>query len=320
MGEPPRLDERPFHRWIARTLTGPSRGLLPLGDDCAALPLGGKKVALLTTDALIEWSHFLPDSPPAAVGAAAASVSLSDLAAKGGRPVALTLDLLLPAETPVRWAQGVVQGADRTLRRFGAALVGGDTKMSRTPTVVGTLLGFGRSDRLVPRSSARPGDFLAVTGEVGRGGLAYQRFTTLGPHDRAALEALLAIEPRLPEGGVLARYAHAVLDTSDGVADGAHLLAEASKVRVEVEGDRLPLADGLDRGPGGELPAEAFFGGDYELLAAIAPGRVEAAAREIRGVGGTLTVIGRIAKGRGARLRTRAGVEALPTAGYRAFG
>lgn len=315
-----RLDERSFHRWIARTLRGPARGRLALGDDCAALPLGGRAVALLTTDALVEWSHFLPDSPPLAVGAAAASVSLSDLAAKGGRPLALTLDLLVPAETPVRWAQDVVRGADRTLRRYGAALVGGDTKMSRTPTVVGTLLGLGRSDRLAPRSGARPGDVVVVTGEVGRGGLAYQRFTARGPHDRSALRGLLAIAPRVAEGEQLARFAHATLDTSDGVGDGAHLLAEASGVRLELEAERFPLVPGLAPPPDGSLPAATFFGGDYELLAALPPSRLGPATSAVAAVGGRLTVIGRVGAGRGAWLRSAGRVRRLPRAGYRAFG
>ncbi|MCI4328527.1 MAG: AIR synthase related protein, partial [Thermoplasmata archaeon] len=69
---------------------------LPLGDDAAAVRLRPGRVALLTTDALVEGTHFLAASPPRDVGSAAAAVSLSDVAAKGGRPVALLLDLLLP--------------------------------------------------------------------------------------------------------------------------------------------------------------------------------------------------------------------------------
>jgi thiamine-monophosphate kinase len=313
------LDERSFHRWLAKRLRGPARGLLPVGDDTAALPLGGRRVALLTTDALVEWTHFLPASPPRAVGAAAAAVNLSDLAAKGGTPVALTLDLLLPPETDIDWAEEVVEGADATLRAHGAALVGGDTKASRTPAVVGNLLGIGRSDRLVPRSAARPGDLLATTGRVGAGGLAYRRLVERGPTDRAALDGLLAVEPRLREGRLLAGLAHAVLDTSDGIGEGCRLLAEASRVRLEVDAAQLPLVAGL-RGDGAQpVPPETFFGGDYELLAAIPAGRAERAVAAIRKAGGTLTVIGRVRRGDGAWLVGPDGPTAMPGAGFRNF-
>ncbi|HTT25635.1 MAG TPA: thiamine-phosphate kinase [Thermoplasmata archaeon] len=321
MPSPPRLDERAFHRWLHATLTGPARGRLPLGDDCAALPLGGGRVALLTTDALVEWTHFLPRSPPGLIGEAAANASLSDLAAKGGTPVALTLDLLLPAETPASWARQVVRGADRAMRRFGGAVVGGDTKVSRTPTVVGTALGIGRADRLAPRSGARPGDRLAVTGKVGRGGVAYQRFTSRGPEDRAALAGLLRIAPRLAEGAALVRFAHAVLDTSDGLADGARRIAEGSRVEVVVDAASLPLAPPLRATEDGDVPELAFFGGDYELLAAVPPGRFAAARRAVAAAGGRLTDIGEVRRGSKALLRNTAGVEAtMPSMGWRPFG
>ena len=315
-----RFSERGFHRWIARFFRGAQRGRLPLGDDVAALPIGGRRVALLTTDALVEWTHFLPASPPEAIGAAAAGASLSDLASKGGRPVALLIDLLVTAETEERWARAVLRGADRAMQRFGGALVGGDTKSSRTPTVVGTALGIGRSDRLAPRSGARPGDLLAVTGKVGRGGAAYRAFTERGPLDRSALLGLLRIEPRVPEGAQLVRFAHALMDTSDGLGDSARLLSESSGVRVEIDPDSLPLAPGL--GPSGDhpLPPTALFGGDYELFAALPPSRLEAATAAVRAAGGRLTVVGRVGRGRGAWLRAAGGPVPMPSAGWRSFG
>jgi thiamine-monophosphate kinase len=316
----PRLDERGFHRWLTGTLTGPRRGRLPVGDDCAAIPIGRGRVALVTTDALVEWTHFLPHSPPALIGAAAANASLSDLAAKGGTPLALTLDLIVPAETPGTWARAVVQGADAAMQRAGGAVVGGDTKVSRTPTVVGTALGIGRSDRLAPRTGARPGDRLAVTGTVGRGGMAYRTFTQRGPEDRAALAGLLRIEPRLAEGAQLVRFAHALMDTSDGLADAGLRIAEASRQRVVVEAESLPLPRGLNREADGRVPDLAFFGGDYELLAAIPPARWVAAEVAVASVGGRLTPIGTVRRGRGAWLRTGDVEAPMPSMGWRPFG
>jgi thiamine-monophosphate kinase len=101
----PTFSERGFHAWLARTLGPTPLNVLPMGDDTSATPIGGGRVALLTTDALSEGTHFLSASPPRAIGRAAAGASLSDIAAKGGRPVALLLDLLLPPAAPERWAR-----------------------------------------------------------------------------------------------------------------------------------------------------------------------------------------------------------------------
>jgi len=319
------LDERDFHAWLARRMTGPSRGLLPLGDDAAALSVRPGRVAVLSTDSLVEGTHFLRDSPAARIGAAAANVSLSDIAAKGAQPAALLIALIVPPGTPHRWAEDLARGADRAGAAAGAPLVGGDTKPGATRTVVSTVLGWGRPDRLGARTGARPGDILVTTGTVGRGGLAAYRLARAGPRSaayRPVLAALLEVRPRVREGPVLAEFAHAMLDTSDGLADSSRLLAEASGCRVTVDENVLPLAPGLSsaaRTPR-ERRAIAFYGGDYELLAAVPPRVADRAAAAVRRVGGRLTTIGRIERGTGAWLEARGRLRPMPAGGWRPFG
>jgi thiamine-monophosphate kinase len=318
------LDEREFHTWLAHHLRGPARGLLPLGDDAAALRVPAGRVAVLTTDSLVEGTHFLPDSPPARIGAAAANVSLSDAAAKGAQPAALLLDPIVPPGTPRRWAQEVVRGADRAGIRGGAPLVGGDTKPGPVRAVVSTVLAWGKPERLAPRHAARPGDLLVTTGTVGRGGLAAHRLGRArrsGAPKRRALIALLEVRPRIREGIALARFAHAMLDTSDGLADASALLATASACTVTVEEDLLPLATGLRAAASNprELRAMTFYGGDYELLAALPPGALRRARSAVARVGGRLTVIGRVGRGRGALLSKDGRIGPMPPGGWRPF-
>ena len=111
----PALEERAFHRWLARRLPSGSSGALPLGDDAAEVELERGEVAVVTTDALVEGTHFVARSPPAAVGRAASAVSLSDVAAKGARPVGVFLAVVAPRGTPQRWAEQLVLGAERAL-------------------------------------------------------------------------------------------------------------------------------------------------------------------------------------------------------------
>ena len=316
------IEERAFHRWVAHTLRGPGVGRLPLGDDTAALPLGGRRVALLTSDALAEGTHFSRRSPPRAVGAAAAAVSLSDVAAKGGTPVAFLLDLLLPVGTRESWAREVVLGAEAMLAPFDAHVVGGDTKPARSLAVVGSLLGFGRSDALAPRPAARAGDLLIVTGAVGRGGFAARAFRRGHVPTMREELAVLDVRPRVREGPVLAPLVHAMTDTSDGLADAARLMADASGARFVVEAARVPFYPGIVRAGGTEAAklATAFYGGDYELLAAIAPARLRAARAALAPLGCPLTVVGTVERGHGAWLDRSGTRSPLPRAGWRPFG
>ncbi|HTW76502.1 MAG TPA: thiamine-phosphate kinase [Thermoplasmata archaeon] len=319
--EGPPVRERDLQARLARRLPAGRSGLLPIGDDAAALRPGPSEVAVLTTDSLVEGIHFLRASDPRLVGAAAAAVSLSDVAAKGARPAGIVLALLLPVGTPRRWAETVVLGAERMGARFGAHVIGGDTKPGPARAVASTVIGFGRADALGPRTQARPGDLLVTTGDVGRGGLAARRLGPARRGDARALADLLRIRPRVREGAVLGPLVHAMMDTSDGLAESVRLLSAASGVRIVVEEERLPYAPGLRRAA--RSPSErrslAFYGGDYELLAALPPDRWARAHRAVVRAGGRLTRIGRVERGVGAWLRSGAREEAMPPPGWDPF-
>jgi len=317
----PRFDERQFHRWLARVLPAGRAGLLPLGDDAAALTPPPGSVAVATTDSLVEGTHFLRSSPPGRIGRAATAVSLSDLASKGARPAAVLIALILPPSTPRRWAEAVVRGAEAEAVRFGAHVLGGDTKAGAVPTVVSSAIGWGRVGRLAPRSRALPGDAVVTTGTVGRGGLAYERLRGAGRASPAAAATMLAVEPRVREGVALARWAHAMLDTSDGLAESCRLLARASRVRLRIDESQIPFVAGLARrtGPAALRSSVAFFGGDYELLATLPRADLNRATRSVRAVGGRLTAIGTVERGSGAWLMGPSGARPMPAGGWDPF-
>lgn len=313
-------DERSFHRWLAATLPAGRRGLLRLGDDATALRPPSGRVVVLSTDALVEGFHFLRGSPPAGIGRAATAVSLSDAASKGARPVGILLDLLVPAGTPEGWLRSVVRGAEAEAARVGAHVVGGDTKPSPVRSVVSTVIAWGDPRHLPPRSGARAGDWLVVTGTVGRGGLAFEQLERSPLHPSArALRAMLEVHPRVREGAYLARFATAMIDTSDGLADACHLLSEASGTEVRLEEERIPWAKGLTRPTmrrGRSRNEVGFFGGDYELLATVPP---RSWPRVRNTPGAKVTRIGRVVRGRGAILVSAEGERALPHAGWQPF-
>jgi len=254
------------------------RGLASGIEDDAAL-LGSGLV--VTQDALVEDVHFrLAWTTYRELGFRAAAVNLSDLAASGAEPEALLVTLGAPADTELEAVLDLYEG----LNEPGVPVVGGDT--TGAPLLTLSVTALGRSARVPGRSGARPGDTLVLTGPLGAAGAAFRREL----HARPPL--------RLEEGRRLGAVAHAMLDISDGLAVDAGHLAARSGCKVEIELERVPLAEGA-------TVEDLSFGEDYELLAATPDplGFVE---------------IGRCSEGSGVEIRLRG--EPVALAGWDHFG
>jgi thiamine-monophosphate kinase len=198
---------------------------------------------VVTQDALVEDVHFRFDLLNwRELGARAAAVNLSDLAASGADPVALLVLLGLPPQTELDDVLELYAG----LNERGVPVRGGDT--TSADSVLLSVTALGRSDRVPGRGGATAGDLVVVTGPLGAAGAAF-RAGKLPP-----------VPDRVEEGKRIARVATALLDISDGLVRDAGHIAQRSGVRVAIELERVPLA------PGAELD-DVGFGEDYELLA-----------------------------------------------------
>jgi thiamine-monophosphate kinase len=198
---------------------------------------------VVTQDALVEGVHFRFDLLDwHGLGDRAAAVNISDLAATGAEPLALLVTLGLPPETELDAVLELYSG----LNERGVPVRGGDT--TRADGVVLSVTALGRSERVPGRAGARPGDAVVVTGPLGGAGAAFRN------------GSLPRVPNRVEEGRRLAAVATAMLDVSDGLARDAGHIAERSGVRLPIELERVPLADGAELGDVG-------FGEDYELLA-----------------------------------------------------
>ncbi|MGH9798410.1 MAG: thiamine-phosphate kinase, partial [Candidatus Polarisedimenticolia bacterium] len=166
MAGPPRLDEQRFIERVARLAAAARprsavRPVLGIGDDAAALAVPPGLEILLTTDFLVEGTHFRTAwTPGFLLGRKAVAVNLSDIAAMGGVPHACVLSVGFPRRTPPAYADAVARGAADGARRTGVALVGGDTCASPALFVSVTLLGVVEPGGAVRRGTARPGDGL----------------------------------------------------------------------------------------------------------------------------------------------------------------
>ena len=312
---------------IARYFTRPTpQAELGPGDDCALLAPSPGMALAITTDMLIEGTHFLPGTDPYLLGWKTLAVNLSELAAMGAQPRWALLALSLP-EAEETWLAAFSGGLFACAGRYGVDLIGGDT--TRGPRTLSiTALGETPCGQALRRDGARAGDELWVSGQPGRAalGLAQLLGQTRLPAglERLCLSALQQPLPRVELGLALRQeqLAHAAIDISDGLlADVAHL-AERSQRDIAVYLPQLPaLPRGVD--PALARQAQLSGGDDYELAFTAAPGQQAAIAALANRLDLPLWRIGRVlADGPGTvRLLDENGVaQPITRQGFDHFG
>ena len=253
-----------------RTLCGSHddrRLLVGIGDDAAVWQPSRSHRSVISSDMLVEGVHFRRDMMPLEdAGWRAMAANLSDLAAMGARPVLATVALGVPADSAENDVTAIYRGIATCAQRYAIAIAGGDLSRSDAITIAITVVGEVRPSNLKLRSGGRPGDVLAVTGELGaaRAGL-------LG--EAGGVEAFRRPQPRLAEGRFLAASANvrAMMDCSDGLSTDLARLCAASGCGAELVS--VPVADAARaaaRRNDEEAENFALRGGeDFELLVAV---------------------------------------------------
>jgi thiamine-monophosphate kinase len=268
-----------------------ARGLL---DDTAVLEVGNEAL-VLTHDMMAEGVHWLSSADPADVAWKLVASNLSDLAAKGARPLGVLLGFMLGEDD---WDRRFAVGLQDVLTRYHVSLLGGDTVANRGDKRALGLTAIGAATHCpVPsRGGAQEGDLLYVTGTLGDA-LAGFELIDAGFADIGELGAAYnRPEPRLLEGQRLAPVVTAMMDVSDGLLLDAERMAMASGVGIAIDLAQIPLSKNYKKQRGDALESRlqaVSWGDDYELLfAAPALAQVPVAA----------TLVGHVKDGAGLTL------------------
>jgi thiamine-monophosphate kinase len=283
-------------------------GAFGLVDDAAILQAGGDEI-VVTTDAIVEGVHFLPDDPPDTIARKALRVNLSDLAAKGAVPAGFVLTLALRAQDD-GWLAPFARALGEDAGLFGCPLLGGDTVSTPGPLMI-SVTAFGRvpSGKMVRRAGAAPGDRIVVTGTIGDAALGLDilkggAVATALAQDAAA-SRMLAGRYRVPQPrNALAQavrdHASAAMDVSDGLAGDLAKLCAASEVSAVIDIKSIPLSAAaatlLARGAVG-IETIVSGGDDYEILCAIPEAGFAAFAQAAGLAGVAVTSIGTVIAG-----------------------
>lgn len=238
-----------------------------IGDDCAVLRIPDGHDTLVTTDFCLEGVHFRREwDSPRNIGHRCLTRGLSDIAAMGGQPVALFLSLALPSKTPQRWVDGFLDGLLKLAGQFHIPLAGGDTSQSPEKILADIIvLGSVPKGKAILRSTARPGDRIYVTGELGGAAAELDQLYSQTPNVRSTRSTPLP-KPRINVGRMLRErgLATAMIDISDGLSTDLAHICQASGGGAHVWAKAIPRASVRKRLA--DLQFTLHGGDEYELL------------------------------------------------------
>jgi thiamine-monophosphate kinase len=300
-------------------------GAFGLKDDVAQLP-SSSQGHVVTCDQVIEGTHFLPTDPLDWVAKRLVRRNLSDLSAKGCKPIGAFLTLAWPKNRPYSQMADFAAGLAQDLSDLCGAcpLMGGDTSSTHGPLVASlTLIGapMSAAGKPILRSGAQLDDQIFLTGTIGDPYLGLQ--VRLGLIDGNGLEGAVAIAmapgpPPLSVAAIIAAHSHASIDVSDGLLADAGHIAEASQLGMKLHLERVPLSAEASifiesaRNPVEGLLRLVTGGDDYQALICVAPDQVEAFVSKFEDLGVRLTQIGSCQAGQGIELTYCGQAIALP--------
>ncbi|MFZ7282422.1 thiamine-phosphate kinase [Avibacterium avium] len=280
--------------------------IVAIGDDCAITEHRQNQRIAITTDTMVENTHFLPSISPADLAYKAVATNLSDLAAMGAEPAWFSLALTLP-HIDHQWLQEFSHSFFSVLDHYNVDLIGGDTTRGALHVISITAQGIIAKGKALCRHSAKVGDWVYVSGSLGdsAAGLAL----LLGKQQNVAqyctnverdylIQRHLRPTPRVLLGLELAvsSLASSAIDISDGlIADLGHIL-ERSQCSAVINLDKLPLSNALIN-TFGRAQAEQFAltgGEDYELCFTVPDRQREKLDQHLKHIGVNYTCIGQL--------------------------
>ena len=301
-------EDRLIARFFKPLATNP--GALGLSDDAAFLKPPPGFDLVLKTDAIIGGVHFFPEDAAQAVASKGLRVNLSDLAAKGARPLGFLLSLALSKEVDENWLEGFAQGLRGDSVLFGCPLFGGDTDRTPGPITISiAMFGTVPEGTMVRRAGAKAGDRVFVSGTIGDAALGVmvrkgEDWKLSEPQRQHLVSRYLLPQPRNALAEAVRTHASAAMDISDGLAGDFAKLCRASGVAADIDAARVPLSEAAKAviaADGAALESVLTGGDDYEILCTVPAAKAEAFQAAAKVVNVSVADIGVIKAGEGAR-------------------
>ncbi|MEM3013896.1 MAG: thiamine-phosphate kinase [Candidatus Bathyarchaeia archaeon] len=294
------LGERKVIQAIIKCLDKMPEMPIPFGDDLSAVKIGKNALAVVKTDMLVGKTDVPPGMSLRQAARKAVVMNVSDFAAKGVKPLAALVSLGLPKNFDEENIRQIGLGLNEGAREYEAYIIGGDTGEASDLVISCSLFGLCEKQILVKRSTAKPGDIVAVTGEFGKTAaglkILLEKLDVPEGIRRPLTEAVFWPKARLKEGITLAeaRFLSSSIDSSDGLAWSLHELSVASNVGFKIDfvplaSEALEFARLFNLNP---LDLGLYGGEEYELVVTVKRELWDKAKKAMESLGGKLIRIG----------------------------
>jgi len=268
---------------MAKAKLSRSKFPIGIGDDMAQMRLPRGDSVLITTDMLLDGTHFdTKKHSLEKIGYKSMAASLSDCAAMATIPLAAVVAVALPRNFGTQNLKKLHKGILKAAKKYNCPLVGGDMTSWNKPLAINvTMLSTVAKTKPVKRSTAKIGDLICVTGTLG-GSLTRKH---------------LNFEPRLKESLEIAKAgANSMMDLSDGLSTDLNHICRLSKKGAIVEANKIPISK-TAKGVNGALND----GEDFELLFTI-PAKNFEKLKKLWRFKTKITAVGKITKEKNVKI------------------
>ena len=278
-----------------------------IGDDAAIVKIPRDMDVVLSTDTLLENTHFPAGADPFDIGYKALAVNLSDIAAMGAVPKWVLLSISLP-KNDEKWLEKFASGFLELARQHSVSLIGGD--MSRGPlSITVQIQGLVPTDTAIKRDGAQKGDLIYVTGSLGDAGVGldiiHGKLSIGNEYEAFFLNSLNRPEISVEAGLCLREFANSAIDISDGlIADLGHIL-DASHVGAVIEVKKIPLSEAMLHCIDETIAWDyaLISGDDYELCFTASAAQHELIFNTFREINIPVSCIGKVKGETGLQLK-----------------
>jgi len=269
------MDEFSFIQSVQQTTYQQSNIIKGIGDDAAVFREPAKDI-VTAVDVFVEGIHFSKQiMRPFHIGYRALAANLSDMAAMGATPVSILVAVVIPKRWSTKDLEEVFSGIKFLAKKHKIDLIGGDTVSGSDLTLSITVNGTVERGKACYRSTAKSGDIVFVTGSLGDSQAGFHILTN--PETRPFQDEGFYIKrhqmpsPRVDFAKALTSVSRMSLnDISDGIANEASEIANASNVSIHLYEDAVPISKSFNQFPSSLQYKWKLFGGeDFELLGTV---------------------------------------------------
>ena len=298
-----------------------SEVVVPIGDDGSVISMNSSKQLVTTTDAITVDVHYPKGIEAESIGHRCLAINLSDMAAMGASAKWASLVFSMPS-IDYKWVEDFIIGFSNLANKNNVDLIGGDTIRGPEFFAV-TLQGYVEQDQFINRSNAKEGDLIYITGHLGSAAYGLELIISNNQNDSGHfIHSFLYPSPRIKESILIAKYASAMIDVSDGFYCDLRKISSELNKGFNVDVLTLPIEPNLIEKTSKDRAINlALTGGDdYELCFTVPEKHEKQFLNELTSEFDTLfTCVGKITDSQELLVAGNEGY-ALPESTFEHFG